>query len=119
MNHNHHDTGYKELFSHPEFVQQLIEGFAPPEIAELMDFSTLENHSGNYVTPLFQEKFEDRVWSVQVSWKGLRLRVFLYLLLEFQSTVIYPMALRLMHYLVCFYDHLLKSKKTNLKRGLP
>ena len=25
----HHDTGYKELFSHPEFVQQLIEGFAP------------------------------------------------------------------------------------------
>ena len=36
----HHDTGYKELFSHPEFVQQLIEGFAPPEIAGLMDFST-------------------------------------------------------------------------------
>ena len=26
----HHDTGYKELFSHPECVQQLIEGFAPP-----------------------------------------------------------------------------------------
>ncbi|MBF0255304.1 MAG: Rpn family recombination-promoting nuclease/putative transposase, partial [Gammaproteobacteria bacterium] len=119
MPHNHHDTGYKELFSHPEFVQQLIEGFAPPEIAQMMDFSTLENHSGNYVTPLFQEKFEDRVWSVQVNWNGLRVEVFLYLLLEFQSTVVYPMALRLMHYLVCFYDHLLKSKKANLKRGLP
>lgn len=26
----HHDTGYKELFSHPELVEQLIEGFAPP-----------------------------------------------------------------------------------------
>jgi hypothetical protein len=94
MSHNHHDTGYKALFSHPEFVQQLIEGFAPPEIAQLMDFSTLENHSGNYPdkggTPLFQEKIEDRVWSVQVSWNGLRLRIFLYLLLEFQSTVIYP-----------------------------
>ncbi|MDO8861647.1 Rpn family recombination-promoting nuclease/putative transposase [Haliea sp. E1-2-M8] len=25
----YHDTGYKELFSHPEFVQQLVEGFAP------------------------------------------------------------------------------------------
>jgi hypothetical protein len=33
---NHHDTGYKELFSHPEFVQQLVEGFAPSEIAGLM-----------------------------------------------------------------------------------
>ena len=55
---NHHDTGYKELFSYPEFVQQLIEGFAPSEISGLMDFSTLQNHSGNYITPLFEEKFE-------------------------------------------------------------
>lgn len=30
---NHHDTGYKEVFSYPEFVQQLIEGFAPAEIS--------------------------------------------------------------------------------------
>lgn len=30
----HHDTGYKELFTHPEFVQQLIEGFVSDEIAE-------------------------------------------------------------------------------------
>lgn len=28
--HKHHDTGYKELFSYPEFVQQIMEGFAPP-----------------------------------------------------------------------------------------
>ena len=53
---NHHDTGYKELFSYPEFVQQLIEGFAPSGIAGLMDFSTLKNHSGHYITPLFEEK---------------------------------------------------------------
>jgi hypothetical protein len=31
--HKHHDTGYKELFSYPEFVQQSIEGFEPAEIA--------------------------------------------------------------------------------------
>ncbi|WP_268874689.1 Rpn family recombination-promoting nuclease/putative transposase [Vreelandella massiliensis] len=67
---NHHDTGYKELFSYPEFVQQLIEGFAPADIAGLMDFSTLTNHSGNYITPLFEEKFEDVVWSVEVTWEG-------------------------------------------------
>ena len=50
----HHDTGYKELFSYPEFVQQLVEGFAPPELAELMDFTSLTNHSGSYITPLFE-----------------------------------------------------------------
>ena len=79
---NHHDTGYKELFSYPEFVQQLIEGFAPSDVAELMDFSSLKNHSGNYITPLFEEKFEDLVWSVEVSWNGTTQRVFLYLLLD-------------------------------------
>ncbi|NYT75257.1 hypothetical protein HZU72_23010 [Halomonas sp. QX-2] len=30
--HKHHDAGYKELFSYSEFVQQLIEGFAPADI---------------------------------------------------------------------------------------
>ena len=29
---HHHDTGYKELFSHPEFVQQLIEGSLRPRL---------------------------------------------------------------------------------------
>lgn len=58
---NHHDSGYKELFSYPELVQQLVEGFAPPEIAALMDFSTLQLESGHYITPLFEEKREDLV----------------------------------------------------------
>ena len=60
----HYDTAYKEVFSYPEFVQQLIEGFIPSEIADIMDFSTLTIHSGNYITPLFEEKLEYVVWSV-------------------------------------------------------
>ena len=117
--HKQHDTGYKELFSYPEFVQQLIEGFAPAEMAELMDFSTLKNHSGNYITPLFEEKFEDVVWSVEVTWQGITQDVFLYILLEFQSRVDRTMPIRLMHYVACFYDHLLKNGTTTPHKGLP
>ncbi|MGF1546408.1 MAG: Rpn family recombination-promoting nuclease/putative transposase, partial [Thiotrichales bacterium] len=116
---NHHDTGYKELFSHPEFVQQLIEGFAPAEIAGMMDFATLTLHSGNYITPLFEEKFEDLVWSVEVQWGGERHQVYLYLLLEFQSSIDQTMPIRLLHYVACFYDHLLKTKAANTAAGLP
>ncbi|UQG54432.1 MULTISPECIES: Rpn family recombination-promoting nuclease/putative transposase [unclassified Marinobacter] len=116
---NHHDTGYKELFSHPEFVQQLIEGFAPNEIASLMNFSTLKQHSGNYITPLFEEKFEDVVWSVDVTWNGVTQDVVLYILLEFQSKIDNTMPLRLMHYVACFYDHLLKNRSTTARQGLP
>ncbi len=66
----YHDTGYKELFRYPEFVQQLIEGFAPQEMAQMMDFSTLELQSGNYITPPLEEKREDVVWSVNIDWQG-------------------------------------------------
>jgi predicted transposase/invertase (TIGR01784 family) len=117
--HNHHDTGYKELFSYPEFVQQLIEGFAPAEIAKLMDFSTLKSHSGNYITPLFEEKIEDVVWSVEVTWEGVTQRVFLYILLEFQSSVDRTMPIRLLHYAACFYSELLKQKVIMPGQGLP
>lgn len=116
---NHHDTGYKELFSYPEFVQQLIEGFAPAEIAQLMDLSTLKNHSGNYITPLFEEKFEDVVWSVEVTWQGVTQRVFLYILLEFQSSVDRTLPIRLMHYVACFYSELIKQKVITPGQGLP
>ncbi|MBT2785501.1 MULTISPECIES: Rpn family recombination-promoting nuclease/putative transposase [unclassified Halomonas] len=117
--HKHHDTGYKELFSYPEFVQQLIEGFAPADIAKLMDFSTLKSHSGNYITPLFEEKIEDVVWSVEVTWEGVTQRVFLYILLEFQSSVDRTMPIRLLHYAACFYSELLKQKIITPGQGLP
>lgn len=58
---HHFDSGYKELFSYPELVQQLIEGFAPKELAQMMDFATLKQHNGHYITPLFEEKREDLV----------------------------------------------------------
>ncbi|TCO73744.1 Rpn family recombination-promoting nuclease/putative transposase [Chromatocurvus halotolerans] len=115
----HHDTGYKELFSHPEFVQQLVEEFAPPRIAALMDFTTLQIHSGNYITPLFEEKFEDVVWSVAIHSQGMETRVYLYMLLEFQSSLDRRMPLRLLHYVACFYDNLLKSGATTAGKGLP
>ena len=118
-NTNHHDTGYKELFSHPEFVQQLMEGFAPVEIAELMNFSTLRKYNGHYITPLFEEKIEDVVWSVEITWEGTTQRVFLFILLEFQSAVDRTMPIRMMHYVACFYSELLKQKATTPGKGLP
>ncbi|MGM0984677.1 MAG: Rpn family recombination-promoting nuclease/putative transposase [Pseudomonadota bacterium] len=84
-----------------------------------MDFSTLKNHSGHYITPLFEEKFEDVVWSVEVAWQGTTQQVFLYILMEFQSAVDRTMPIRLMHYVACFYSELLKQKVITPGQGLP
>jgi len=50
-----HDSVYKLLFSHPTFVQQLMQGFAPPDISQHLDYSTLTQLSGNYVTPALKK----------------------------------------------------------------
>lgn len=115
---NHHDRGYKELFSHPEFVQQLLTGFAPPELASHLDFSTLALQSGNYITPLANEKFEDLVWSVKLlpDDDSPPITIYLYLLLEFQSRVDATMPLRMLHYVASFYHQLLKQEKIHLRK---
>lgn len=60
-----HDTGYKELFSHAEFVEALLDRFVPQQISSLLDYTTLNSEPGHYITPLFEERIEDSVWSVQ------------------------------------------------------
>lgn len=86
-----HDEVYKQLFSHPEFVQQQIEAFAPQELAQNLDFSTLENHSGEYVTSNLRKRSQDLVWSAKlVSGEPL----YLFILLEFQSKNDYSMPVR-------------------------
>ena len=117
-----HDTGYKELFSHPEFVEALLDGFVPQDISSLLDYSTLSCHSGNYITPLFEEKIEDAVWSLQFksgSGHGYGGLLYLYILLEFQSSVDLKMPLRMLHYSATFYHQLLKQEKFTAREGLP
>lgn len=119
----HHDTAFKDIFSHPEFVQQLLENFTPDDIGKQLDYSTLTVHPGHYITPLFDEKIEDLVWSVKLvpdSPRESETTVYLFLLLEFQSTVDATMPLRMLHYVAAFYHQLVKQKKLHLgKDTLP
>src|SRR3990167_2413335 len=78
-----HDNGYKFLFSHPELVQELLEAFAPAGVSALLDYSALRLENGHYVTPAIRRRDDDIVWSVELSGE----RIYLYLLMEFQSTI--------------------------------
>ena len=113
--HQIHDTGYKLLFSHAELVQQLLEGFAPPELVKLLDFGTLTLANGSYVTPAMKQREDDVVWSVSMGDTTL----YLYILLEFQSTVDAAMPVRMMQYVAALYESLIKEKSINPSEGLP
>jgi predicted transposase/invertase (TIGR01784 family) len=110
-----HDTGYKFLFSHADLVRELLEVFAPPGVSELLDYATLRPETGNFITPAMKKREQDVVWSIELQGQ----RIYLYLLLEFQSSIDRGMPVRMMQYVAALYDHLLRSKGIDLSEGLP
>ncbi len=78
-----HDNSYKLLFSHPEMVRDLLQGFVnEPWLAEL-DLDSLEKVSGSYVADDLRDREDDIIWRVRFRDRWL----YLYLLLEFQSRI--------------------------------
>lgn len=101
-----HDNGYKLLFSHAETVADFLRGFVKEDWVREVDFSTLKRVDGTYVSDDLRSREDDVVW--RVSWRGGPLYV--YLLLEFQSTVDRYMAVRVMTYLGLLYQDLIRQK---------
>ena len=110
-----HDHGYKQLFSHPELVRDLLEGFVREEWVANLDIKTLERVNGSYVSDDLREREDDIIWRVRLegSW------VYVYLLIEFQSTVDRYMAVRLLTYIGLLYQDLLRSGNLPKNGKLP
>lgn len=100
-----HDHSYKQLFSHAQLVKDLLEGFIEEEWVANLDIDTLERVNGSYVSDDLREREDDIIWRVKLggSW------VYVYLLIEFQSTVDKYMAVRLMTYIGLLYQDLQKT----------
>jgi hypothetical protein len=83
----------------------LILGFVPDEWLHSLDYATLEKVPGHYVTEDLRNRADDIVWRVKVGGEW----VYLYLLIEFQSSVDKYMALRMMVYVGLLYQDLVKA----------
>ena len=112
---NNHDSQYKFLFSSPEMVRDLIVGFVPDEWLHCLDYTTLEKIPGSYITEDLSGRADDVVWRVKVGGDW----VYLYLLIEFQSTVDKYMALRMMVYVGLLYQDLIKRGEVLTDGRLP
>ena len=110
-----HDSSYKHLFSHPEMVADLLRGFVHEEWVAQLDFATLEKMNGSYVSDDLQQRQEDVVWRVRWGKEWL----YVYILIEFQSSVDPFMAVRIMIYLGLLYQDLIRSRCLTGDGGLP
>ncbi len=103
----YHDCGYKTLFSYPTMVEELLRGFVRERWVDDLDFTTLEKRSSSYVSDDLREREDDVIW--RVKWKGAHEWMYVYVLLEFQSTNDRFMGLRLLNYLTLLYQDLIKN----------
>jgi predicted transposase YdaD len=96
---NVHDSGYKILFSNRTIFRQLMESFvAQPWVAQL-DFDRAETVDKSFVSAHYKETESDLIY--RLPWGDDELYV--YVLMEFQSTVEKWMALRMLNYITNFY----------------
>jgi predicted transposase YdaD len=110
-----HDQSYKLLFSHPEMVADLLRGFVREEWVQHLDFATLEKVSGSYVADDLREREDDVIWRVRWGQEWL----YVYLLIEFQSTVDRYMAVRVLVYLGLLYQDLIRTDQLTGAGQLP
>ena len=111
-----HDAAYKDLFSRPRMVEDLLRGFAAREWSDALDLSTLEKLPAEYVSDDLRRRHGDAVWRVR-----FRDRKWLYLLvmLEFQSTTDRYMAVRILVYTALPYQDLIRRGELGGDGRLP
>ena len=109
------DHSYKLLFSHAAMVEDLLRGFISEKWVKELDFTTLEKVSSSFISDDLREREDDLIWRVR--WRNDWLYV--YILLEFQSTVDAFMAVRILTYLGLLYQDLIKHQQLTAKDSLP
>jgi hypothetical protein len=109
------DQSYKLLFSHAEMVADLLRGFVREGWVRRLDFGSLERVGGSYAADDLREREDDVIWRVRFGDEWL----YVYLLIEFQSTVDRFMAVRILVYLGFLYQELIRAGQLNAPDLLP
>lgn len=111
------DALYHELFSHPILVAELIDGFLPDLAGLGLDYGAMRRISTKFFTEREGRKREgDIIWCLPTQAGP---PVYLYLLLEFQSSNDWWMALRAQIYQGLLWQHLVAEQALRPGERLP
>ncbi len=105
MTENVHDKGYKRLFSNKQFFRELVETFVTEDWVKDIDFNDCQKIDKSFVSAHYKETESDIIYKVKFKNED----AYIYLLLEFQSTVVWYMALRVLNYISNFYMDLVEE----------
>ena len=109
------DHIYKQLFSHPEIVRDLVVGVLPAGWAQALEVEAFERVNASYASEQGQARHEDVVWRARIGGEW----VYVYILLEFQARPDKWMALRMQVYIGLLYQDLIAQHKLSKHGKLP
>ena len=110
-----HDHGYRRLFSHPESIEDLLRGFVEEDWVGDLDFSSLEKVDHHFVGDDFGGRASDVIWKIRFQDGERTSSVYVYLLLELQSTSYHFMPVRLLTYSGLLLEQVIRTER--LKAG--
>ena len=102
-----HDTWYKKLFTNPRIVEDLLTAFVKERFVQGLDFSSIKKLNTSFVSEEFKNRESDIIYEIKSHGKTN----YIYLLIEFQSSVDHFMALRLATYVFQFHQEVLETTK--------
>lgn len=109
------DALYKQLFSHPEIVRDLVAGFLVADWAQALEVGAFERVNASYASDGGKARHEDVVWRARIGGEW----VYVYILLEFQARPERWMALRMQVYIGLLYQDLVAQRKLSKHGKLP
>ncbi len=112
-----HDSGYKLLFSYPYLIECLIRGFVPGTWIDHLDFSSLESVREAHPRDEIGVRYDDMIWRLR--WHNSDEWIYVYLMLEFQSTDEAFMAVRVLDYNGGLYRQIVRALRPKRGERLP
>src|SRR5262245_11158028 len=102
MGHDVHDALVKAILQHPEHAASELKAILPAKLVRQLDFKTLELCPGSFVDRRLRHSHSDLLYRVRH--RSKRRSVYLYLLVEHQSTPKPLLAFHLLSYLVSIWQ---------------
>jgi predicted transposase/invertase (TIGR01784 family) len=103
-----HDASYKLFFSHPQMVRDLLREILSEAWVSLIDLSSAKQMPSKFITKYLKDRESDVIWRFRRKDNGET--VYVYILLEFQSTPERYMAVRVMSYVGLFLQALIAGE---------
>lgn len=111
-----HDDWYKNLFRNPRVVESLLRSFVKEKFVQNIDFSSIKKLNTSFVSEDFKNRESDVIYEIKSNGQS----TYIYLLIEFQSTVDHFMALRMASYVFQFHQEIVETTKcTSLQPVFP